>query len=318
LRRSLTDRSKISSPFGLSKGPTAQRKEKMRRFATLSLRSCTQRLSLRGDATLEGLLAGIQHLQTSSKKAKKKPTTSSAPPSPQVSSPTATIESVDGLDSPAHEGSGEAGGAAPGDATGKVPQQYSTSEKDSGIGVDREELHISPPAFVPLSTTEFIQDGGTQRFVAAEDQAPLRQPLPFTGFVAFVNLVGTVTAPVDIVDDGANGTFARVIVEYTIPLSSGGSPHTKVSVELRCYGPTLSRYCETCVRERDVLHASGHLLLLGRGPEEQRTSLFAVWRPRAREKAQEKALHGHEGMSVDTVVCGKSERSRNYSCGTTP
>nr|CCC90945.1 conserved hypothetical protein [Trypanosoma congolense IL3000] len=130
---------------------------------------------------------------------------------------------------------------------------------------------VSPPAMLHLSTAELVQEGSPQCFVPAEDSSERLPSLPrlkSSGNVAVVTLVGRVLSPATLHssqstskgDEGTlvdeNGPYARLLVEYKVPFLSA----KLTTVQVRCYGATLSSFAAQHVREGDLVHVLGHLL----------------------------------------------------------
>ncbi|RNF15495.1 uncharacterized protein Tco025E_05515 [Trypanosoma conorhini] len=132
----------------------------------------------------------------------------------------------------------------------------------------------SPPAALHLSTAELIQEKSPQHFTPAEDSSTRLSALPHLespGTVAVVTLVGKVLSEAQIhgeegsTDDtndtsgDENGPHARFLVQYSVPFLPSSRP---VTVQVRCYGVTLSSFAARHVKVGDLVHVLGHVLPL--------------------------------------------------------
>jgi hypothetical protein len=151
-------------------------------------------------------------------------------------------------------------------------QQQQGHKIQSTVNSDAPSLVCGVSAYPPLTTSEMIQEGAPQHFVAeADSESILRPLLTTTGCVAMSDIVGRVVSVPESFDDpsGSNGVFTSFMVEYTVPFSH--TTPVKCSLEVRAYGPVLSVYAANELVVDDIVHVTGHLL-----PTEQGMAVVAL------------------------------------------
>lgn len=156
--------------------------------------------------------------------------------------------------------------------TAKAQQTSEQQRVRSTSNSDAASLLCGVAAHPPLTTSEMIQEGAPQHFVAEAESDSIHRPLlTTTGCVAISDIIGRVSSPPESYEDpsGSNGTFTSFTVEYTVPFSH--ITPVKCSLEVRAYGPVLSQYAANELVLDDIVHVTGHLL-----PTEQGMTVVAL------------------------------------------